>query len=570
MSAQLSEAELLQLRELLAKASPEASVQVSDKAATAAPAEDPNDDTPPVYTKSHEHLFFASAFTFDRLQRDWYGWSTHGRRKLLQAISACIAHTTDGYAVKCDASAGHGYRIVHWDSKMLRDKAKKKAAWSEIIGIDSKTHKPKYNDNAKPKLITIDWILTCGYYEKWFLSFNGLALMTREPHMLELYVPPKHPKANSAIAVELLDFLRSRVKNKRAIEVEIATHAFRLRTKASGIQLCFVRYSKIGKTGKSFTASVFGLLYPNLASTNIRQCQITEDKNGWITDTLFGNVEELEGEEYVSKHFSTLIKQICAPEFTARKLYQNAYNATINIILSYCTNQPDLYGMVHESNQSAVLSRLCIEEYDSPLTDVEWHNQLEHFGLNKDNPNLADNKAYIGASLYKYLMEDYDLSWYREGRIMENDPDQLALIQRLRKESAQLPDKFVQALEFMDDDQTQFNSYAPMKCLKEWRDRRQKNAAPYVMYSCPMINKAWAEYVKENRGTSKNNNYTEKAVHAALARVGFEEKHTMTGDVGRMVASEFHKWKESIVDEEIDNPFDDEFAGVFDNTGESA
>ena len=401
MAAQLTEAELTVLRQLLAKASPEAPAQASAQLTSPAPDADPNDDTPPVYTKSQEHLFFASTLTFDRLQRDWDGWISHGRRKLLQAISACIAHTTDGYAVKCDASAGHGYRIVQWSPQMLKEKAKKKIPWHEVLSFDSKTHKTTYNDNSKPKLVTVEWILTCSYYERWFLSFNGIALMTREPDMLELYVPPKHPKANSAIAIELLDFIRSRVKNRHAIEVEIATHAFRLRTKASGIQMCFARYSKMGKTGKSFTASTFALLYPGLANANIRQCQITEDKNGWIADILFGNVEELEGEEYVSKHFSSLIKQICAPEFTARKMYQNAYNTSINIILSYCTNQTDLYGMVHEPDHSAVLSRLCIEEYDTPLTDDEWHDKLEYFGLNKDNPKLADNKAYIGASLYK-------------------------------------------------------------------------------------------------------------------------------------------------------------------------
>ena len=189
----------------------------------------------------------------------------------------------------------------------------------------------------------------------------------------------------------------------------------------------------------------------------------------------------------------------------------------MNLILSYCTNQPDLYGMVHEANQSAALSRLCIEEYEAPLTDIEWHNQLDHFGLNKDNPNLADNKAYIGASLYKYLLEDYDMNWYREDRIMENDPDQLELIQPLRQESAQLPDKFMQALEFRDSNQTEYHTYAPMKCLEERKSRREKNPIPYVTYGCADINKAWQAYVKENRGQTCNNNYTEKAVHAALA-----------------------------------------------------
>ena len=372
--------------------------------------------------------------------------------------------------------------------------------------------------------------------------------------MLELYVPPKHPKANTAIAIELLDFLRSRVKNRHALEIEIATHAFRLRTKASGIQMCFVRYSKRGKTGKSFAASIFALLYPHLANTNVRQSQFTEDKNGWITDYAYINVEELEGDEYVNKHFSTLMKQILAPQFTARKLYQNAHTTDINLLLSYCTNQSDLYGMVHEGNDSAVLSRLCIEEYYAPLSDKEWHEKLLYFGLNKDNPKLADNKAYIGASLYKYLMEEYDLSWYNEGRVMENDPEQRELIQRLRKESPQLPDKFVEALKFMDPGQKAYDYCAPLKCLREWSDRRQKNPEVYIMYSCPMINKSWQSYLKENRGLSKSQ-YTEKAVHAALAKIGFEEKHTDKGDVGRMLASEYRKWRASLVDEEIENPF---------------
>ena len=89
------------------------------------------------------------------------------------------------------------------------------------------------------------------------------------------------------------------------------------------------------------------------------------------------------------------------------------------------------------------------------------------------------------------------------------------------------------------------------------------------MYSCPAINKAWQSYVKENRGTSKNNNYTEKAVHAALARVGFVELHTMKGDVGRMVASEYYKWRESIIDDDIENPFAEEYNDVFDDAGDN-
>ena len=40
--------------------------------------------------------------------------------------------------------------------------------------------------------------------------------MTREPHMLEVYVSPKHPKPYTATAIELLNFIRSPVKNKRA------------------------------------------------------------------------------------------------------------------------------------------------------------------------------------------------------------------------------------------------------------------------------------------------------------------------------------------------------------------
>ena len=70
-----------------------------------------------------------------------------------------------------------------------------------------------------------------------------------------------------------------------------------------------------------------------------------------------------------------------------------------------------------------------------------------------------------------------------------------------------------------------------------------------------MINRACQEYLRQNRGASKNNSYTEKAVHAALARVGFVAVHTMKGDEGRMPANEFRRWKESLVKEDIYSPF---------------
>ena len=463
----------------------------------------------------------------------------------LKWLSETVAIMTEGYIIKRrDAAAGFKYEEI--DGEKLSKKVFNIRFDAEFdLGVDEKG-KPK----KVTKKITSMYFLQEAAYQSYFQKYDDLELFTDEPNKLSRFIPPAGD-VDKDLAKRIIEFFRNkRIKNPRAFDELISSHAYRLRYPNAFIEKIFVYYSKQGNTGKSFLAGLLAMMYPGYANVQIKHNQVIEDKNGFIYDLLMAQVEELQGTEYADKRFATWVKQSTSPDASARKMYKDTYSCKNRCLVGFNTNQTDLYGLAREDD--ATISRLVILDFEKPLTPDEWSVIKTEWGLDPTNPNYKKNVYKVGASLYHYLLEDYVLvEGFNSCRYYNKE--KYDLIDRLRKETANLPEQFVMDLkettQLQKDEEDDDDEYIDetIYIIERKRDKRSKESKEKVVIKTASLKRAFTRFIRDY----KNSTYGLKSVQNALERIGFEMKHTDKGDVYIIDASKFDEWKQRL------NPADD-------------
>ena len=172
-----------------------------------------------------------------------------------QALRQCIARTVRGFIVKYRERASFRYEILNGTQlasilSFFMPYTKTTPAHTSSAGraIAAKTTEARYNPYKDS--------LTNARYQVQLAFFGETALISADPHVLSLYVPPTGPYDRNII-VRFIQFMESRVNNPQALHEELSAHAFRSRNPDIFIRKVFIHYSAQGNSGKTFFANTF-------------------------------------------------------------------------------------------------------------------------------------------------------------------------------------------------------------------------------------------------------------------------------------------------------------------------
>jgi len=231
-------------------------------------------------------------------------------------------------------------------------------------------------------------------YISSFDRFDGIALLTSNPKILQIYNPPAKTQYDEKLILDWIDFMKTLIINSDAFEEFLDSHAFRFKHPDDFIEKFFVNYGN-GNNGKSYLAACLANIYPGFANVATRQEQIESDSfNAWIVRNLLVWIEEAQQSNYKSQNINQRVKQLTTKNASARGMYNETKAARNWAIYGMNTNKKDLYGLIRADD--ATISRLVILNFkDTPYPKDEMNKKCHSF---IDNPNFA-------YSLYHYLAE---------------------------------------------------------------------------------------------------------------------------------------------------------------------
>ena len=500
-----------------------------------------NDAADSTVDGQRKHPFLASSYTIDNYKREVMTGTSITLAEHAEKIRSCIANSTLGYIVKRDDPVV-GFKYI----EMIERDLKNILSFNVPFKKEEKKIDPNGNEYVSKASISyknvVDVIKNAETMPPDMKYYNNLVMVSHSSDDLSLYIPPQGA-VDVALARGLVDFMRSRIKNPRAFDELISSHAYRLRHPDAWIEKCFIHFSVEGNTGKSFLAAMLGSLYPKLANVAVKHSQLTENANGWATDYLMIHVEELEGDEYLKKDFSSWIKRATTRDTSIRKMYRDAYAGTNNAIIGLNTNKKDLYGLLY--GDEALLSRLVILDFDEPLTPDEWSAHKKSFGLDETNPNYAANKRKLAASLWHYLRYEYEIvERFNPCRYFE--PEKTALINRLRQSAGRAPELFVNSLEKKGASSSSegYNYYEVFEFLRDKRYKATDMSHVKVVAYVSDLETAWRAFMQDKKGAQANYSF-DKSVVPILERIGFEKKINKSNHGRTMyVLSDYNKFNE--------------------------
>ena len=493
-------------------------------------------------------LFESSDYTIDEYKIE-VGINTDMTiEQHAERLCKCVAVSTMGFIVKRRTPSGFEYQEMR--ARELKDTILSFSIpfVKETKKVDSKGNIYVSSSEIKSKNV-VDVIIdpqsrpNMAYYDR-------LVLVAQSEHELGRCVPPLGPYDDS-LGERLILFLRSRVNNTRAFDELISSHAYRLRHPDAFIEKCFVHYSPQGNTGKTFLAGMLGLLYPKAANVAVKHSQLTENINGWTTNYLMIQVEELEGNEYLTKEFQAWIKRATVRDTSVRLMNKDAFAGQNNAIIGLNTNKNDLYGLIY--GDEALISRLVIIDFKDALPPAEWTRIKKSFGLDDTDEHYLEKKQYLAASLYHYLKSYYTIvEKFNPSRYYE--PEKYELIKRLRSSSGSVPDAFLNQLETISaENRSETNAVfeAVKKRSGEFKDKVM------VMIRSSNIRFAWRAFLQDRRGNQANYSF-EKSVEPLLDNIGFMKRHMRDGEVWLCPLENFNEWYDNRAHTEAIEVEDDE------------
>jgi len=239
-------------------------------------------------------------------------------------------------------------------------------------------------------------------YISQFDSFDGIALLSSNPKVLQLYNPPAETQYDKQLILDWIAFMKTLIHNTDAFDELLKSHAYRFRNPDDFIEKFFVNYGT-GNNGKSFLVACLAKIYPGLANSAVRQEQIENDTfNAWTVNNLQINIEEAQQSNYKSKTLGQRVKQMTTKNASVRGMYNETKSARNWAICSMNTNKKDLYGLIRED--IATTSRLVILNFKDNLNG-EIYSKAE---MNKKCHSFIDNPNFA-YSLYHYLSKEQDI-----------------------------------------------------------------------------------------------------------------------------------------------------------------
>ena len=465
--------------------------------------------------------FETSTFCHDGFSKWLYENPQAAVEEMNQKIIECIARTPHGYIIrKSDKHGNYRYQAL---SKSDASKLFDVPITFRITTETSSGSKTTRTEKTIQKSL-YQYINTPATSPP-LKFYRELTLLSDESDVLSDYVPPQG-EVDLKFAEDLIAFMRSRVKNKRAFDEEISSHAYRLRHPGAFIEKCFIHHCIEGNSGKSFIAGMLAEMYPRLADVAVKHHQLMETFSGWAQDYLMIHVEELEGSEYADKKFAQTIKQITTRNTSSRKLYKDTVAGENHAIVGLNTNQPDLYGLINP-NDPALISRLVILLFEDPLSPQQWREEMRKLYICKDEPEYSKNYKKIGASLYYFLKDHYTIiDKYNPSRYYE--PEKLEVLKQLRSTTASVPERFMNSLGKMDDKQFEEHGY---QVFEMYRDKRCKDDTPKrVIASHKDLSNAWMSFMSSRQGSQAKYSF-EKSVESRLTDIGFVQTRIAKGMV---------------------------------------
>ena len=443
----------------------------------------------------------------------------------------CVAISQTGYIVKY--RVGDSYRYKEITPNELKNQLDGVAMYKiERDVLDEETGELK-KTTIILKYKAYDEI-QCSLRSK-LAYFHKTALFSDDEGVLSRYVPPRG-KANDKLAEEFIKFFETRVKNPEALHDLISAHAYRLRHPSAKIEKFYISYSPAeggGNTGKTFLASAFDMLYPDLSIIGVRENEAKSDFNSFLYDYLNVNFEELENDNYRNRFFETFIKKTTNRKGTVRRMYHEAESGEIQAIVSLNTNSNDLYGLIRADN--ATISRLCILDFKPAPTAQEWEEFKNSVGLNDAADNYKQTRNEFAAAFYHYLRYSYKIvdgfqSVRYEGK------DKYDIIDTLRKNSERLPARFIKNESFNDS-------------LRRMKD---KNLGVVMFVSSADLSQSWGWYI-QGLPMNEKGKYTIQSVIDELRRLGWSNKKTNTFRGYAISEARYTQWRESLAKNEDDD-----------------
>ena len=481
---------------------------------------------------SSEHPFNTSTYTVDEYKIDANTNPDMSIEQHAEKLCKCVASSTIGFIVKRRTPTGYEYQEMR--ARELKDTVLSFSIpfVKETKKVDSRGN--VYVANSEIKFKNVVDVISDPQSRPNLAYYDKLVLVAQSKHELGRCVPPLGPY-DDALGERLIQFLRSRINNTRAFDELISSHVYRLRHPDAFIEKCFVHYSPQGNTGKTFLAGMLGMLYPKAANVAVKHSQLTENINGWTANYMMIQVEELEGNEYLTKEFQAWIKRATVRDTSIRVMNKDAYAGQNNAIIGLNTNKTDLYGLVY--GDEALISRLVILDFKEPLTPEEWTNIKISFGLDEKDEQYREHKQFLASSLYHYLKYSYDIiDKFDPCRYYNSEKDEL--IKRLRSSAGSVPDAFVNQLEkITPENRTQINAVfeAVKKKSGEYKDKVM------VMIRASNIRSAWRSFLQGKRGNQANYSF-EKSVEPLLENIGFIKRHTREGEAWLCHIEKFNEW----------------------------
>ena len=481
--------------------------------------------------------FIASDYTFDNYLLECHKFTT--KYQHINALSKCLAFNTQGgFIKKKKARYDVAYDYITARALARESNLKVKIQTTEEEKEKMRSQKKKVQDC---KLVNTWDLIQEANAEGKLNKYIGMTLtpikyeQDETAEELWKYRPPVKRNYNKAIVEEWLAFMKTRVVHEKPFMEELYSHAYRLRNPHAFIEKFFIHYGK-KNSGKSFLAATLAALYPSLANVGVKEAQLKDVFNSFISDKLHIHIEELENEQYQNKYIETLVKQYTTKNGSARIMYRGTEEVINCAIIGMNTNDPKLYGFVR-TDDDAALDRLVIIEFKpSDMSKKQFRDKAEYFLSNRD----------FSYSLYKYLLEELEIpDDFTISRYDGIEKDQFILnanrtyknsvglyIARLAKEYAQDPEQFE-------------NEY-----LGKW------NGIEYIYRRESEIKDEytnWAKYHTDGKGIFAKENVVKELVKMGFANVQTPIRNKETGVVQRGIrivripVEEFKKFNPDIV-----------------------
>ena len=455
-------------------------------------------------------------------------------------LKECIAISQSGYIIKesygnsfryRDINVGELRAILDFSTTLTLEVEKKNEETGEMekkeVRVSFKPIKEIQSGELRTQL---------AYYHK-------TDLFTDEEGVLSRYVPPQG-EANDKLAKRFIKFFENRIYNPEALHDMLASHAYRLRHPNVKIEKFFVSYSPAdsiehkGNTGKTFLASAFDMLYPNLSFLGAREKEAMSEFNSMLYDYLNVNFEELENENYRNQFFESFIKRSTNRKGIVRRLYHEAETDEIRAICSLNTNSNDLYGLIRADN--AVISRLVILNFKPKLTNQEWDEFKDSVGLNDRDVNYKANCQKFAAAFYHYLRYTYEIpDGFNTVRYSGSDKDKI--INDLRISSERLSMKFIKQLSIVGDTDDDDDD---MDICRKYKQRGSDVVGVFISQSD--LCDRWRNYTS-TLSQNERGRYTIQSVIDDLKRLGWSYKRSHSVNGYCITLEQFNEWKQSII-----------------------